>query len=105
MSKETNGDLQGQIRELQRQIALLEMELGVKKMESKHPALEKLLSEAGEKARFISTEASRFAEYGREHLGEISLRKGVSILGIILALGTIGYMALSLVRGDDSSRR
>lgn len=96
-----NAKLQEEIRELQRQIALLGMKLGVKKMESRHPTLEKLLDEVGARAEWMNTEAGHLVEYGREHLGEISLRKGLSIFGIVVALGTAGYLLLSML---DSRR-
>lgn len=94
MNQENNRELEHEIRELQKQIALLSMQLGVKKMESRHPSLEKLANEFEASKNYMETELHKLSEFGRQKLGDITLRKAACATGLVLLIGSAGYAIL-----------
>lgn len=94
-NRDLNENLDRQIKELQREIAELSSILALKKLESEHPYLEKLVTELGHVRDTVRNRAERIEDFGREHLGDISLGKSMAILGGIFLIGSVGYAVLS----------
>ena len=94
-NRDINENLDRQIRELQKEIAELSSLLALKKLESEHPHLEKLVNELSHARQAVKKRVDRIEDFGREQLGEISLGKSLSVLGGIFLIGSVGYAILS----------
>lgn len=94
-NRDLNENLDRQIKELQKEIAELSSLLALKKLESEHPHLEKLVNELSQARDAVRSRAARIEDFGREHLGDISLGKSMAVLGGIFLIGSVGYAVLS----------
>lgn len=94
-NRDSNENLERQIRELQKEIAELSSLLALKKLESEHPQLEKLVNELSNARHAVEKRVDSIENFGREHLGDLSLGKTMSVLGGILLIGSVGYAVLS----------
>ncbi len=93
--RETNERLEKQILQLKKEIAELTSLLALKKLETEHPHLEKLVNEISHVRNAVRREAGKIEEFGRDHLGDISLGKSMAVLGGIFLIGSVGYAVLS----------
>ena len=94
-NKEEHGDLDRQIRALQKEIGELSALLALKKMESAHPKLEKLLEQLAYARGMVRKETDKVESMGKRYLDELSLGRSLSVLGRVLLLGSIGYAVLA----------
>lgn len=104
-NRDLNENLDRQIRDLQKEIAELSSLLALKKLESEHPSLEKLVNELSQARDAVRRKAERIEDFGREHLGDISLGKSLAMLGGIFLIGSVGYAVLSALGILGSHRR
>lgn len=88
-------DIERQIRELQEEIERLSALLVLRKLEERHPRLEKLISGAERKKEALEAGYEHYSTLARQKLGDISLGKSMAVLGGVLAIGSIGYAILS----------
>lgn len=92
-----NNELESQIRDLKEEIARLSALLALRKLEERHPLLERLVSGAEKEKAALQAGYGHYSALGRQKLGEISLGKSMGILGGVLAIGSIGYAILSFM--------
>lgn len=97
MSKTNNADLERQISEIKREITRLSAILALRELEERHPLLEKLTSKAEQEKRRLGASYQHWSSVARQHLDEGGLRKDLSILGAVLAIGSAGYAILALL--------
>lgn len=95
---EQNAHLLQEIKELQREIARLSATLAFKKLETNHPALERLASDVERMNHALHDQTARISNYGKEYFSDLSGRQLVNAVSRILLIGIIGY-AISYIFG------
>lgn len=92
-----NSDLANQVRELQEEIARLSAILALRKLEERHPLLERLVSGAEREKAALRADYDHYSAVARQKLGDVSLGKSLGVLGGVLAIGSIGYAILTFM--------
>lgn len=102
-----NEALQKEIKDLQREIGKLSMLLALKKLESDHPALEKLATDIEHARNRLRSEGARLASHLPHHCGDGVPCKALKTFAEIMLIGALGYLIASLFGwlGHEDARR
>lgn len=89
--KDSKNDLAAEIKDLQKEIARLSALLALRKLETRHPHLEKAVNEITRTINYIENEAEKLALLKQIKLGKCPAKDILKILGKVFLIGGVGY--------------
>lgn len=94
--KDSKNDLAKEIKELQQEIAKLSALLALRKLESRHPYLEKAVNEITRTIDYMENEAEKLSLLKQIKAGKCPAKGLLKIFGKIFLIGGVGYAIIEL---------